>query len=166
MKEETFWRLIEASKTETTPELSNQPEILRGMLETLPPEEIAHFGRMFRLLHRQAYHWNLWAAAYIMEGGCSDDGFTDFRAGLIGLGREAYYDALRDPNTLVRQSAHGVDFSQEGLLHCAEEAYSAAAGKPMPDLDIHDPDEPAGDAWDEEDVAERYPALAQKFGFR
>jgi hypothetical protein len=49
MDEETFWRLIESSKAETKPELSNQPEILRGMLETLPPEEIAQFGRMFRL---------------------------------------------------------------------------------------------------------------------
>lgn len=165
MNEDTFWQLVEAAKAETRPELSNQPELLRQKLEALPPSDIAEFGKRFRRLHRDAYRWDLWAAAYIIEGGCSDDAFADFRAGLIGLGREAYYDALRDPGTLVRQPTRGVDFSQEGLLYVAEEAYSNATGQSMPDDGIHDPEEPDGEPWDEETVAKKYPALAAKFGF-
>lgn len=165
MNEETFWQIVEAARAETKPGLSNQPEILRQKLEVLPPSDIAEFGKLFQTLHRQAYRWDLWAAAYIIEGGCSDDGFADFRAGLIGLGRQAYSDAVRDPGTLVRQPARGVDFSQEGLLYVADEAHSNATGQPMPDHGIHDPKEPVGERWDEEAVAKKYPALAAKFGF-
>jgi hypothetical protein len=165
MNEETFWKLIEEAKAKTQPELSNQPQLLRKNLEALPPEDIAEFGRIFQTLHSQAYRWDLWAAGYIIEGGCSDDGFRDFRAGLIGLGRGAYYDAIRDPGTLIRQPTRGVDFSQEELLYAADEAYSAVAGRPMPEHHVHDPDEPLGEPWDEASLAEKYPELAKKFGF-
>src|SRR5215471_9411707 len=100
MDEPTFWTLVEAAKAEATPALSNQPEILRKKLEALPPREIVEFDRIFTQLHHDAYRWDLWAAAYIIEGGCSDDGFTDFRSWLISMGRDVYDAALRDPETL------------------------------------------------------------------
>jgi hypothetical protein len=164
MNDDKFWQLVEAAKAGSTPELSNQPELLRIALEALPADEIAAFDRIFRTLCVAAYRWDLWAAAYIIEGGCSDDGFTDFRSGLVGLGRKAYHDALRDPRTLVEQPARGVDFSQEALAYVASEAYEAATGSPLPDQGIELPDEPAGEPWDEDTVAELYPELAEKFG--
>lgn len=39
------------------------------------------------------YRYDLWAAAYLIGGGCSDDSFTDFRAGLIGQGCDWYEQA-------------------------------------------------------------------------
>ena len=38
------------------------------------------------LVHAVLYRWDMWAAAYLIGGGCSDDGFIDFRAGLIAQG--------------------------------------------------------------------------------
>src|SRR4051794_17412386 len=128
MDESTFWKIVEDSKAETTPALSNQPAMLQKRLEALPPREILEFAKIFHALREQAYRWDLWAAAYIIEGGCSDDGFMDFRSGLIGLGRDAYFDALRDPNTLARQPTTGVDFSQERLAYAARRAYQAVTG--------------------------------------
>lgn len=56
-----------------------------------------HFDRAFAA----AYQWLLWAAAYIIEGGCSDDGFMDFRYGLISRGRSVFERALADPDSLA-----------------------------------------------------------------
>jgi hypothetical protein len=119
MDDDTFWPLIEASNGDpmSMDEEDHQPAVLTEMLKALRPEEVCAFDATFRRLHHQAYRWDLWAAAYIIEGGCSDDGFTDFRSGLIGLGKKAYYDALADPNTLALQPDRGVDFSQEALMY-------------------------------------------------
>jgi hypothetical protein len=165
MTEETFWRLIEEAKAERTPALSNQAEILTAKLEALSPAEIVQFDEIFEKLHAQAYRWDLWAAAFIIEGGCSDDGFADFRAGLIGLGKQVYEDAIRDPASLVRQPTKGVDFSDESMLHAAKEAYTSLTGEEMPDHDLQQPEEPIGEPWDEDTVGEKYPELAAKFGF-
>jgi hypothetical protein len=132
MDEQRFWALIDATRKELTPELSNQPEILRAKLEALPAEEILAFDRIFAQLLIDAYRWDLWAAAYIIEGGCGDDGFMDFRAGLIGLGEQVYRDAIRDPSTLVRQPTRGIDFSQEPMLYAASQAYETVTGKEIP----------------------------------
>jgi hypothetical protein len=42
-----------------------------------------------------------------MDAGCSDDGFIDFRSGLIALGRERF----EDPDTLCE------DFDDEDEVH-------------------------------------------------
>jgi hypothetical protein len=165
LDETTFWALVEAARAEMTPELSNQPEILQKKLEALAPSEIVEFDRIFRKLHHDAYRWNLWAAAYIIECGCSDDGFAYFRAGLIGLGREVYQAAVADPSSLVRQPARGVDFSNEEMLYAAMSAYEGVTGKEMPECDLAVPSAPAGERWDESTVANKYPELAKKFGF-
>lgn len=164
MDEVLFWTLVEAAKAETTPALSNQPEILQRRLEALPPREIVEFDRLFTRLIDDAYTWDLWAAAYIIEGGCSDDGFRDFRAGLIGLGRDVYYAALADPSTLVRQPTRGVDFSQEEMLYAAAQAYEAVAGHEMPEHELPRREEPLGEPWEAARVADKYPDLAAKFG--
>jgi hypothetical protein len=165
---ETFWQLIETSRTRCKPASldtdDHQPAILVGLLSRLAPEEIVAFDRIFRRLHAAAYTWDLWAAAYIIEGGCSDDGFTDFRSGLIGLGQKVYEDAVRDPGTLVSLSAHGVDFSNELLMYAASEAYESVAQDELPESEWTQAAEPRGDRWDRATVEHRYPELASKFG--
>ncbi len=166
MDERVFWALIESAKAEMTAVLSNQAAVLRRKLETLPPADIIEFDRIFTKLHRDAYRWDLWAAAYIIEGGCGEDGFADFRAGLIGMGRDAYRAALEDPQTLVRQPGRGVDFSQEEMLYAARRAYEAVTGTPMRDHGLPQPADPVGERWEPGRLGEKYPDLAKKFGFQ
>lgn len=169
MDEDTFWAIIEASRAEADPmsmdEGDHQPAVLTEMLKARTPAEVCGFHAMFHRLHRRAYHWDLWAAAYIILGGCSDDGFTDFRSGLIGLGKKAYYDALSDPNTLAREADRGVDFSQEALAYAASYAYEALTeGAEMQvESEPPHPARPAGVEWDEDTVHEKYPVLAKRF---
>jgi hypothetical protein len=42
-----------------------------------------------------------WGAAYLANGGCSDDGFDYFRGWLIGQGRKVYETVLADPDSLA-----------------------------------------------------------------
>ena len=166
MDEMAFWALMEAANAEAREQHADQAEILQKKLQTLPAEEILAFHQTFTTLCFNAYRWDLWAAAYIIGGGCGDDSFMDFRAGLIGLGRAAYYDALEDPNSLALQPKTGVDFFYEELAYAAPMAYEAVTGKEvMPDHGSRHPREPAGERWVEATVAEKYPQLATKFGW-
>ncbi|HHQ6600568.1 TPA: DUF4240 domain-containing protein [Serratia fonticola] len=76
-------------------------QALDSALRQLSPEELIAFKKRFTELHNQAYRWDLWAAAYIMGGGCSDDGFMDFRDWLISRGQSVYEAALINPDTLA-----------------------------------------------------------------
>lgn len=170
MDDARFWALIDDSRAECNP-ASQDPDdaqnvVLVRLLSELPPDEIVAFDRIFRRLHAAAYTWDLWAAAFLIEGGCSDDGFTDFRSGLIGLGQKVYEDAVREPGTLVSQPTRGVDFSNELLMYAASEAYESVAQDELPESEWMQTAEPRGDRWDSATVEHRYPELAAKFGRR
>jgi len=79
----TFWKIIDESRQRADGDLDKQVDMLRARLEQSEPEEIVQFDKLFREYWIRAYTWDLWAAAYIIGGGCSDDGFMDFRGWLI-----------------------------------------------------------------------------------
>lgn len=76
-------------------------EKLVKRLSKLPSDEVLDFDHWWNVLKAEAYHWNLWGAAYLMNGGCSDDGFIDFRSWLILQGRDTFRAAVADPDTLA-----------------------------------------------------------------
>ena len=88
MTETQFWALIEPGKDDRKPQ-----ERLRRELEACKPDEIVSFQEHFDRHFEVAYAWDLWGAAYLIEGGCSDDGFTDFRS----LWIDEYYRQLFAP---------------------------------------------------------------------
>ncbi|CAO0826683.1 hypothetical protein SMICM17S_03662 [Streptomyces microflavus] len=63
------------------------PGALTDVLAALEPAEIIDFAVTAYEVTASAYRWPLWNAAYLIEGGCGDDGFMDFRDGLVLLGR-------------------------------------------------------------------------------
>ncbi|AKF11486.1 hypothetical protein DB32_008635 [Sandaracinus amylolyticus] len=138
--------------------------MLERLLRALTPEDVAGFAHIFETLHARAYRWDLWHAAYVIEGGCSDDGFTDFRSGLIGLGREVFENALRDPLTLARLSGDSA-FSQEGMRYAARRAYERITGRRLA-VDVARAIEPAGEQLDEEVFLRKYAELERRFGPR
>jgi hypothetical protein len=93
-----FWEHVHKSKRKD-PEA--HAERLTKRLAKLKPEEIIDFEHWWNTLTREAYHWDLWGAAYLINGGCSDDGFTDFRTWLILRGRDVFQAAVANPDTLA-----------------------------------------------------------------
>jgi hypothetical protein len=78
MEIRTFWAIIESAQ-------SGHPfdEALVDVLAARPRQDILEYHERFGELQSALYRWDVWAAAYLIGGGCSDDSFTDFRAGLI-----------------------------------------------------------------------------------
>lgn len=157
-----FWRLIEASKAGVYDNVEEQASALTRTLVPLKPDDILDFAKQFDACMAAAYSWDLWAAAFIINSGCSDDGFEYFRAWLIAQGQRAFEAALKDPESLG--TIADPDADGEPMLYVAGEAYEENTGQPLPAFKSAVPAEPTGTPWEEDAVNERFPGLAAKFG--
>jgi len=128
-----FWKLIDKTREAANRNAKHQSVLLTEELAKLPAEEIISFHAVFRDLKDNAYIGNLWDAATVIMQACSDDGFQEFREWLVGRGREAYENAIRDPETLVDVlEVH--EHIYPTLLAPAMEAYEKVTGKDMPPM--------------------------------
>lgn len=76
-------------------------EPLLDSLAKLDAPDIIRWKQIFDEYQDLAYKDKLWAAAAAMLGGCSDDGFIDFRAWLTAQGKDVFMAALADPDSLA-----------------------------------------------------------------
>lgn len=158
-----FWELVADLPTDSA------EQALKTRIGRLDAQALREFQEHFDRLHVQAYSWSLWGAAYIIHGGCSDDGFIDFRYGLISRGREVFEKALASPDSLVDVTTAGDQelLWNESFGYVASKAYERKTGQAIPRVSIERPREPAGEEWDFEDKAQnarRLPRLWKKFG--
>ncbi len=161
---EKFWKIIAVSKTNSSGDYEKQQVELQKELLKLPAIEILEFANKFRALRGEVYNWNFWAAAYIINGGCSDDCFSDFRGWLIGQGKTTFENAVENIETLSELSeTNGGDW--EGLSYIPSDAYEKKIGNDMPN-GIRENFEITGEEWDEEgdDLKNKFPKLWAKFG--
>ena len=162
MNENEFWSVIDRSREGGADE---QEERLQELLTGRPRDELEAFDRIYREQLVRAYRWDLWGAGYVIAGGMSDDSFDYFCGWLIGQGRDVFEAALADPESLADvPAAAEEEVESEGLRYAVQEAYESTHGEELPIGGPTPPSEPAGEAWDEDDVDSRYPRLAAKFG--
>lgn len=101
MDTDRFWLIVETA-TEHDPENAEEWDtLLVNQLKKLPPGEILEWDRIFGELTARAYRNDLWAAAYLINGGASEDGFYYFRCWLIGMGYDVYTNTLANPDSLA-----------------------------------------------------------------
>ena len=161
-----FWQLIAETRSAAENNTGRQSELLKERLTHLSPAQIVDFARIRHQLDQAAYTYDLWGAAYVIEDGCSDDCFRDFRGYLISLGQGPYEAALRDPDSLapVAQDAEQGDW--ENADNVAPDAYSSVTSNDFP-LDTSDlSGTPRGTPFDDNNIASlvrRFPRLAARF---
>jgi hypothetical protein len=134
MDQTIFWSLIEQTKCVNTINPDQQSELLIQELVKLPEDDIIAFDLIFSEFNHMAYNWNLWAAAYIINCGCSDDSFTDFRAWLIGQGKLTFDRALQDPQILFDVVDHPYLTQPTHLFAVFILAYEIKNGQVIPDV--------------------------------
>ncbi|MEQ1823701.1 MAG: DUF4240 domain-containing protein [Fimbriimonadaceae bacterium] len=132
---------------------------LEAELAKLPTAEKQSFADHFDECDARAYSWELWGAAYVIHGGCSDDSFMDFRSTLICMGRAIFEAALADPESLANLEIDEDDLFYEGFGYTAHGNYDQIS------RNVPFPEKPRGQEWDEEQVGDVYPQLAKKFGW-
>jgi hypothetical protein len=166
MDAKQFWDIIEASCSDPR-SVDDWNDVLFQELARLRPEAILQFDRIFDELACAAYTVDLWGAAYLINGGASDDGFYYFRCWLIGMGKQAYENALADPDTLADVVVPDLDGEAE-IYAEAQKAWERVTGEPNTEYPLVLPARCDGGTlrgknWDFDDDAEmrkRFPRLS------
>jgi protein tyrosine phosphatase (PTP) superfamily phosphohydrolase (DUF442 family) len=86
MDREQFWALIEAAKAATGGDCQALRAHLVAALGERSVNDVLAWDRIHGDLMAESYRRDLWGAAYLINGGCSDDGFDYFRSWLLGQG--------------------------------------------------------------------------------
>ena len=162
MTRDDFWTLIESANP------GGDADAFAGRLQARlagrTPEEIRASERHRAGLFAESYTWSLWGAAYVINGGCSDDGFEYFRGWLMTRGRAVWEGALREPDSLAGLPGDADEWVEcEEMLSVARAAFEAVTGTEMPADGVRNPELGAG--WDFDDEAEmrrRYPKLCAR----
>lgn len=155
-----FWAII--GNVVDAP-MDDRASALAKELSTLEPHELIAFDADYRRALALAYRWDLWAAAYVINGGCSDDGFDYFCDWLISKGRATFEAAVADPASLisaVRTMGDDEDPDFEEFRYVVQEVYEEKTDAMMPILSIPMSGEPKGTPWEEDAVDEMFPSLA------
>jgi hypothetical protein len=161
-----FWALISETRLAAGKDTGTQSELLRDRLSKLGPAEILAFEKWWRSLDRSLYTWDVWGAAFVIQDGCSDDCFRDFRAYVISLGPKAVRIATKSPDALAPIVSDSDTGDWEGAKDMAPDAFSMATDGDFP-LDTSDlSGTPRGVPWSDSQVQallRRYPRLASRF---
>ena len=166
MNRAAFWGLIESARADADNDTERQSELLEERLSKLPPRQIVQFQQIRRQMDERAYTWDIWGAAYVIDDGCSDDCFRDFRAYLISLGPGPFAAALRNPDSLAPIVQDAEEGDWENADDVAPDAYQTASGDDFPADSSDLSGSPRGEPWDDESqetLVQRYPALAARF---
>jgi hypothetical protein len=131
LDEEVYWGIIDKSLKETTNQ-ADQELFLVSEIEKLTPREMVGFRLRTDQLLFDSYNPELWCAAYIISGGCSDGGFEYFRCWLIAQGKTVFYQVKANPDALINVVVEGKEsYEFEGFWYVAMNAFKNNTGEDL-----------------------------------
>ncbi len=135
LDEEVFWRIIDESiKNTQTKSLNHQIGFISEKVKDLRLKEIVGFRMRTDKLLYDTYNSEMWCAGYIMNGGCSDDSFEYFRCWVISRGKEAYYKAKENPDSLISEVNNSIEsYDLEDFWYVANWVFTERTGKNLYD---------------------------------
>jgi Protein of unknown function (DUF4240) len=137
VRTDEFWSVVDRARSGEDPAAVVEAVVVQ--LAARPAPEIAGFDRHLRRVLDASYREDLWGAAYLINGGCSDDGFDYFRGWLLAQGHAIWQMALADPDSLAdhpeirgpRSDQEPVYLQCEDILGVAYRAYEALTGQEL-----------------------------------
>ncbi len=131
LDEELYWQIVAESLANSKNE-EEQEAYLIDQLEKMSLQEIIGFRLRTDKLLYDTYTSHMWCAAYLINSGCSDDGFEYFRNWVISRGKEAYTNAKQNPDTLITQINESRDYYEfESFWYVALEAFENKTGQDL-----------------------------------
>ncbi|MFJ5921798.1 DUF4240 domain-containing protein [Kitasatospora sp. NPDC092948] len=173
-----FWELVESTGEAASP--CDRTKLLVERLGQLPLEEVLEFQlRLDEVRAPLDTRATVAVAKLVAPGRLSDDALWYFHAWLVGLGQDAYRQAVDDPDTLADHPEFGRLAALperevpgwEQLDYCAADAWEALTGNEdgLEEAMLaqgHDSPlvaDPAGEPWTAEQTATRLPKLTALF---
>jgi len=133
LDETIFWNIVDAS-VKNTKNQDEQERFLVKKIEKLTPKQMIGFRLRTDKLLYDTYNSEMWCAGYIMNGGCSDDGFEYFRNWIISRGQGTYYKAKENPDSLISEFVEGEEYYDfESFWYVALTAFENKTGKELYD---------------------------------
>lgn len=134
LDETIYWNIIDLSLKKTKSQ-EEQEQFLIKEIEKLKINQIIGFRLRTDKLLYDTYNSEMWCAGYIMNGGCSDDGFEYFRNWIISRGKDVYYEAKKNPDSLISQFNENDEFYDfESFWYVALTAFENKTGKDLYDF--------------------------------
>lgn len=172
MRTDDFWGIVEQARSGAGDEVKLIAERVVAELAGRSTDDIIAFDRHLDRVMSASNRVDLWGAAYLINGGSSDDGFDQFRGWLLGQGRSVFARAVADPDSLAdlpavhRAATTGEEFAAEVILVVADEAHRRATGAGLPRAARPVPRLEPRTFWDfddEDELRQRLPRLAELF---
>jgi len=133
LDEDLYWAIIEKSLKNTSSQDSQEQYLIKEISCLTPIQIIGFRLRTDKLLY-DTYNSEMWCAGYIMNGGCSDDGFEYFRNWVISRGKDTYYKAKQNPDNLITEVSPDMElYDFESFWYVANEAFEQKTGKDLYD---------------------------------
>jgi hypothetical protein len=165
-----FWQIIEETKNEDG-DRAVQAQVLSDRLGGAGLDTVLDFSRAFDAAMDHLYSWELWGAAFLAMGGCSDDMFEYLRAWLIADGQATAMLAGSVPELAVQALLGETDdpdarwgqlrvHDGERIVYAAGVAHERLTGEWLRPSSGHRASQPSGTPWDEDDLPHLYPDLA------
>lgn len=129
MNEDQFWAIVQKAVDEAGDDEDEYLEVVMHELSKLSLKEMVGFRLRTDKLLYDSYTSEMWCAGYLMNGGCSDDGFEYFRLWVISRGRKVYEAALANPDNLIDYIAEDAEvdfFDFELFWYAAIDAFEEA----------------------------------------
>jgi hypothetical protein len=128
----SFWRVIALAHAEAEGDSDRTAGIVTEILVEQSIETIVAFDRALYEIIARAYTPELWAAAYIVNYGATDERFEYFVGWLITQGQDVYEAALHEADSLADIVDTEGAYECESMLYVAQYAFERRAGREMP----------------------------------
>ncbi|MEM1122019.1 MAG: DUF4240 domain-containing protein, partial [Bacteroidota bacterium] len=138
LDENKFWEIVAKSLKNSNNEDEQRAQLINEITKLSPQEMIGFRLRTDKLLY-DTYNSEMWCAGYLMNGGCSDDGFEYFRCWVISRGKETFYEAKENPDILITEVVGDkYDYDFECFWYVALDAFKKRTGKELYDYIDYD----------------------------
>lgn len=163
MEHQKFWDIVAVARQTAGINVEARVETLKAELMKLSLSDVQEFQHSYEAMIGKANRWDLWGAAYLMNGGCSDDGFRYFCDWLISEGQEVFDKALANPDSLADIPPRDY-FELESFAYVALEVYEIKGGGELERDLSSESSMPAGEEWEEEQLPFLLPRLNTVYG--
>lgn len=136
LNEEKFWKIVSKSLENANNEFEQEEKLINEIAQLSLKEMIGFRLRTDKLLH-DTYSSEMWCAGYLINGGCSDDGFEYFRNWVISRGKATYYKAKENPDNLITEVTDD-ECEFECFWYVALEAFKRRTGENLYDYIDYD----------------------------
>ena len=157
MDDDRFWQMIDWANEQSNGEIETKYWCLYVQILQLSPKEATAFSAIYDRHHDLSYFWSMSEACAILLDGVSPNGFDDFRAALLSMGRQVFERAIDVPDSLAVVDASIETLRFERYSYAVMKAVNQVTGDNVKRA-IPAPSELSGTPWHSL-MVERFPKL-------